>query len=286
MILVTGGSGFIGGALKAKLKVLGHEVGEINSANAGVTEPANFEGFRSQGVSHLFHLAAKTYVPDSWDHPADFMQTNLMGTQHALDFCRLTGARLTFVSAYLYGQPESLPIIEESTIRPNNPYAQSKYLAEQLCQFYSQEFQLQINIIRPFNIYGVGQNTKFLIPSIISQALKKERLELMDLTPRRDYLYLDDLIEALLCTLDYAGAESVFNIGSGSSMSVRGIVDSVFEVLSCRKPVISKQSKRRNEIPNVVADISRARDELHWTPQYSFSDGIRQIIEYEKKGGA
>jgi tRNA modification GTPase len=111
----------------------------------------------------------------------------------------------------------------------------------------------------------------------------QERVELMDLTPKRDYVYLDDLVEALLRTLDYEGEESVFNIGSGSSRSVRRVVDTVFEVLGGQKPVISLQAERKNEIPDVVADISRAKAELNWSPRHSFAAGIEQVVAYEKR---
>lgn len=176
MILITGSRGFIGHALKPKLKDLHFDIIEVNSQNGGINNPKRFEGLLSQDITHVFHLAGKTFIPESWKTPANFFTTNVFGTQNVLEFCRKKKASLTFVSAYIYGNPEMLPIREDNAICPNNPYAQSKYLAEQLCQFYAREFDLKVNIIRPFNAYGIGQDKRFLIPSIINRHYIKIQL--------------------------------------------------------------------------------------------------------------
>jgi nucleoside-diphosphate-sugar epimerase len=279
-VLLTGATGFIGSALKLKLNDLNFNVVEINSANGGITNSEIFNGLLSHDFTHVFHLAGKTFVPESWERPSLYIKVNVYGTQNVLEFCRKKGLSLTFVSAYLYGRPEILPIAEGSRIWPNNPYAHSKYLAEQLCEFYSKEFDLKVNIIRPFNAYGIGQDKRFLIPSIINQALNEDRIRLKDLAPRRDYVYLEDLVDGLICSLACKEKYSVYNMGSGDSISVKGVVDVVQEILGTKKPVISDGKPRKNEIDNVIADTTRANTELKWYPKYSFHDGIKEIIDH------
>lgn len=283
MILITGSRGFIGHALKAKLKDLNFDIIEVNSQNGGINNSKTFEGLLSHNITHIFHLAGKTFIPESWKVPANFFTTNVFGTQNVLEFCRKKNISLTFVSAYIYGNPETLPIREDNAICPNNPYAQSKYLAEQFCQFYTREFDLKVNIIRPFNAYGIGQDKRFLIPSIINQALHKDSIKLHDLSPKRDYVYLSDLVDALVCSMTFIDNVSVYNIGSGYSIGVKDIVSNVQRLLGTDKPVISEGILRKNEIYEIVADITRANRELNWYPKHSFSQGLKQIIEYELK---
>ena len=283
MILVTGARGFIGSALRKRLVNLGYKICEINSENGGVINPEVFAGLTSQDITHVFHLAAKIFIPKSWELPDLFFMTNVAGTQNVLEFCRKKGIALTYVSSYLYGQPEHLPIDENSPIRPNNPYAQSKYMAEQLCSFYAREFGVQVTILRPFNVYGIGQDKNFLIPSIIYQALHEEAIHVKTLSPKRDYIYLDDILEALICAMNFKNNKgSIFNIGSGFSVRVQEVVGIVQEIVGTDKPVVSEETTRKGEIQDVIADISKSSTELNWHPGFSFYDGIRQIVSYEK----
>lgn len=283
MILVTGARGFIGSALTNKLVNRGYEICAVNSENGGVTNPEVFAGLLRQDMSHVFHLAAKIFVPKSWEFPDLFFMTNVAGTQNVLEFCRKKGVALTYVSSYLYGRPEQLPIKENSTLRPNNPYAQSKYMAEQLCSFYAREFGLQVTILRPFNVYGIGQDKNFLIPSIVHQTFYEEAIHVKTLSPKRDYIYLDDIVEALICAMNFTNnTGSIFNIGSGLSVSVQEVVDIIQEVAETNKPVVSEETTRKGEIEDVIADISKASSELNWHPRFSLHDGIRQIVSYEK----
>lgn len=283
MILITGARGFIGSALREKLVNRGYKIYEINSENGGVINPEVFAGLLLHDITHVFHLAAKIFVPKSWEFPDLFFMTNVTGTQNVLEFCRKKGVALTYVSSYLYGRPEHLPIKENSPLLPNNPYAQSKYMAEQLCSFYAREFGLEVTILRPFNVYGIGQDKNFLIPSIIHQALRQEAIQVKTLSPKRDYVYLDDVVEALIYTMNFKNHKgSIFNIGSGYSVSVQEVVDVVQEIAETNKPVISEETVRKGEIQDVIADISKASNELNWHPKFSFYDGIRQIITYEK----
>jgi len=201
--LVTGAPGFIGRALCRALRTEGNAIIELSRHDGDIADPKTLASI--EPVEQVFHLAGRTFVPDSWEKPLEFHRTNALGTGNVLEYCRLHGARLTFVSAYLYGLPDRLPVWEQCLPRPNNPYALSKYIAEQLCEFYAAYHGVHVTVMRPFNLFGPGQKEHFLIPHIVNQVRLRQAIHVKDLEPRRDYLYVDDLVDALMRTLDGPG---------------------------------------------------------------------------------
>ena len=187
-ILVTGASGFIGKRLVKKLRTAGSIVTTISSINGDIAEPNTFSDLNNLDVDFVYHLAGKTFVPESWSNPALFHRINVSGTLNVLELCRLKNIPMAFVSSYLYGAPKYQPIDELHPIEPNNPYALSKANAEDLCRFYALHYGIPIAIFRPFNIFGPGQSKLFLIPKIIDQIFEDQSISLDDLSPRRDYL--------------------------------------------------------------------------------------------------
>lgn len=278
-ILITGANGFIGTALVNNLKNLGFDIIEFNSSLGDVSEFNFIEKFKDLNIVHIFHLASKIFVPDSWKNPISFYKTSVLGTGNILELCRNKNIPLTFVSAYLYGLPEKIPIAEDDKIKANNPYAHSKYLAEELCKFYSEYYNVKVTIARPFNIYGKNQKEMFLIPHIIRQVLNEEVIKVKDLKPKRDYIYLDDLIDGLVKTLHSDKQFSIYNFGSGYELSVQEMIDEIQEVVGTKKRVISEQEERRNEVMNVIADISKAKEDLDWAPKFTFKEGIEDILK-------
>lgn len=279
-ILVTGASGFIGRALCRALRAEGHELLELSRRDGDISEQETLSEVGPR--QHVFHLAGRTFVPDSWDDPLSFHRANLLGTGNVLEYCRRHGARLTFVSAYLYGLPDRFPVWEQCTPRPNNPYALSKYFAEQMCEFYAAYHRLDVTVIRPFNVFGPGQKDNFLIPHIVNQVIARQTIQIKDLAPRRDYIYIDDLVDALVRTLDGPGGYNVINIGSGQSLSVRQLIDAIQRIAGTDLSVVSADEVRPNEIDDVYADIAKARGLLGWSPRLSFQQGIQRMLLGEK----
>jgi nucleoside-diphosphate-sugar epimerase len=275
-VLVTGGSGFIGRRLVQSLKLEGASVVAPGRDALDVTA----DRFPDLGIDKVVHLAARTYVPDAWTDPSDFYRVNTQGTINVLDFCRRTGAQLIFISGYCYGIPAILPLPESAPLRPNNPYAFSKYAAEEACRFFHGFFQTNVTVLRPFNIYGPGQSRHFLIPRIVEQAIDPATSEIVveDDKPRRDYVHVDDVVGAIRALLKNPKPGTTFNVGAGESHSVAQLGDLIGALANVKKPLVSRGRPRANEIPDVVADITAIRNAVGWSPSTRLEVGLRDVI--------
>lgn len=275
-ILITGANGFIGKAIQKRLLTAQYNIIEHDIENGDISSII----LNYPNINHVFHLAALTYVPKSWENTFDYYKTNVMGTINVLELCRKTDASLTFMSTYVYGVPEQILINENHTIAPNSPYNHSKVLGENSCEFYNKTFSTNITVLRPFNIYGYGQSRDFLIPTIIEQFLDKNvnTVTVMDFEAKRDYLYIDDLIDVMTKTIENKGF-NIYNVGSGTSKSVLEIILIVKQILKSSKPFESKHIVRKNEVSNMIADITKIQQELKWNPRFTIEDGLKKMID-------
>ena len=272
-ILITGSNGFIGSHLITELKKINHVIIEFKGK---VEDNKDWENIFN--VDILIHLAAKTYVPDSWENPSIFLKNNIDGTINALEFCKKNNVKLIFLSSYLYGSTNYLPINEKEILKATNPYALSKKLCEELVCFYNEKFGLKSLIFRPFNVYGNGQNLNFLIPEILNQIKYKEEIILKDLEPKRDYIHVNDLVYAIIKSINCELNFGIFNIGSGFSFSVLEIANIIQSILKTNKPIINLKIRRKDEIMDSIADIAFAKEKLNWQPKISIYEGLSDII--------
>ncbi|MEO8389145.1 NAD(P)-dependent oxidoreductase [Polaromonas sp.] len=274
--IVTGAGGFVGRALTAEMARQGLSLLALERQHGDVAHSATWQNLPQ--AKAVIHLAGRSYVPDSWQKGPEFVEANLLGTERALAYCRQHGARMVYASAYVYGIPQGLPIAETHPAKPNNPYAMSKYLAEQLCEFASKYQGVSATVLRVFNVFGAGQRAEFLIPAILSQVVAGKEIRVLDLKPRRDYVFIDDVVSAFLQSLQSTSTYEKINIGSGVSYSVQDVIDVIQSVAGTSLPVVSQSSERAQEIPDVMADISLARRNLSWTPRWTFTDGVQKIL--------
>jgi nucleoside-diphosphate-sugar epimerase len=282
-IFVTGATGFVGAHLVRALRAQGRRVVTHSSADGDIARcPLRFDG-----IERVVHLAGRSFVPDSWQQPRDFYDVNVLGTINVLDACRRSNVPVVFVSSYVYGNPRSLPIAEDHPLQPLNPYSHSKILAENAVAYYQSQFGLRATVVRPFNIYGPGQDERFLVPTIIRQSVdpRIENITVRDLRPRRDFIHVRDLVALLIATLSRVD-DGVFNAGSGTSFAVAEVVEAVNAALERPKPVESTGDQRREEVLDVVADVSRAGRVLGWKPSVSFRDGVRETVEWARSRAA
>ena len=277
-VLVTGSEGFVGKWLVKALKDKGIEVIPFDAAQG--KSVIRWEDFSSiKGIDAVFHLAALTYVPEARKNPRPFFEVNGFGTLNVCELCRIHNAKLIYASSYLYGKPTTLPISEEHPLDLYNPYAQSKFIGEEIISQYEREFGLKAVKLRFFNIYGPGQRQEFII-SRIARSLKTGVVELQDPRPKRDFVYVSDVVQAYLKA--YSSQQTgVFNIGSGKSYSVREIVRIMVSIWGKPVKIIFSGDRRPNEILDCVSDIRKARRLLGWSPKVDIDDGLKKTIARE-----
>jgi nucleoside-diphosphate-sugar epimerase len=278
-IIVTGSDGFVGSHLVVRLRQEKAEVIPIDiSEGIDVTDWDQVKGYKD--IDIICHLAAKTFIPATIDDPSETYLVNLVGTLNMLELGRRSKIKnFVFASSYVYGHPEYTPVNEEHPINPTNPYSRSKILGEQLCHAYYKDYGLSCVIIRAFNIYGEGQGDSFLIPSIIKQ-IRSGEIELKDPEPKRDFLYSRDAVEAYVKAIEYSGSGfEIFNIGSGMSYSVDEIVRTIIALSGEKVKVRYLYERRKGEVMDTVADITKAKEKLGWEPKFSLEDGLRNTIQ-------
>lgn len=274
-ILLTGSDGFVGRRLAPRLAAAGHDVHACDlHGGCDLTQADTLGQFRDRAITTVIHLAGLVFVPASWGDRDAFMRVNAGGTRNVAAFCRVTGARLLLVSAYVYGVPQYLPIDEHHPAQPNNPYAASKLAAETEARAAG----VPLTIVRPFNLYGPGQDARFLIPSLMAQAKSGTEIVVNDLAPRRDYLHIDDFCAALLALLDGDWSQPrLFNVGAGVSHSVGEVLALLNELRGGTLRWQERGVRRDNEIPDTVADCRALQAATGWQPQMTLRDGLAAL---------
>jgi GDP-4-dehydro-6-deoxy-D-mannose reductase len=276
-VLVTGASGFIGRHLATRLESIGKAVVRVSrSLGIDITR----DDLPMSGVGHVFHAAARTGVVDAWKDPLSYLDVNTFGTARVLEQCRYHGSGMTFIGGYVYGVPQRLPIRESDRVDANNPYALSKYLAEQVCSFYARAYGVPLVALRIFNVYGPGQDDSFLIPLVVRQILdpRCSEIEVMDLAPRRDYVYVSDAVDGILLSTR-APQGSAFNLGSGQAYSVEDIIKLASAAAGIHKSYREVGDRRRNETDCTIADIKGLSDAVGWFPRIPIDRGLSAVVD-------
>ena len=277
-ILVTGASGFIGTNLSSKLsKESKYNIIKIDRSFGDITNPITWSKFPKCEI--VVHLAGRTFVPDSWIDSKNFININVIGTDLALNYCKKNNSKLIFLSSYLYGVPKKIPIDESEPVKTTNPYTLSKKIAEDLCNFYSKNYGVDVLILRPFNVFGPNQKEHFLIPSIIKQIDLAKEINVKDLKPKRDFVYIKDLVEAIIKTIDLKEKFEIINIGSGVSYSVFQVIETIQKIKGTNFKIKSTEEIREDEIMDTKADIKKAKKLLDWSPVWTFEKAIKDIYE-------
>lgn len=280
VLAVAGSEGFVGKEVCKQLEAGGHEIVKIDITQGfDLSDPTVIDSIPA--VDCFIHLANLVYVPASYENPALFYRVNYMTTLNALEVCRKYKARLVYISSYIYGPPQYLPVDEKHPMNPFNPYAQTKVICEKLCEGYHRDFGVKVSVIRPFNLYGLGQKGKLLIPEIIGQLKEgKTEIQLKAASPRRDYINVVDVARAICMCAKSDEEYEAYNVCSGQSVSVREITEIINKYLQNKVTFKFSVSDRPNEV-----DESRGSCEklmaLGWKPSISFEEGIRAIVESE-----
>jgi UDP-glucose 4-epimerase len=261
-VIITGGNGFLGKRLTELLKD-SYDIFLFNRQNnRDVTKIEDFEELRAD---YVIHLAALTRNQDE----RKMFDINVGGTLNVLEFCKNVGAKLIFASSSaVYGNAES-PIKEDSDLDYISFYGLTKSLGETLCKFYNERYNLPIVILRIFNLYGPGQQEGFVIPDIIHQ-LTNEKIILRNSCPKRDFIYIDDVVESIRKSMKQNSFE-IMNVGTGRSYSIKEAA----EKIACGKKIECLQEKKENDI---YADIKKAKEIISWESKINLDEGLKKIL--------
>lgn len=311
-VLVTGADGFIGSHLAERLARSGAIVRALACYNsfgrAGWLDTVDrtlFEDrisvvhgdirdpyFTSQiieDVDIVFHLAALIAIPFSYVAPHSYIETNINGTLNVLEACRRHGTkRLVHTStSEVYGTAQFTPITEAHPLQGQSPYSASKIGADHLAESYFRSFDVPVVILRPFNTFGPRQSERAVIPSVIRQILDPAcpDIKVGDLSPVRDFNYVEDIADAFICLATAEGVElgTVYNAGTGSGVTIGETVAILRDTTGTQKPVVTEASRRRpskSEVFNLIAAADRLHAATNWTPNFGLENGLAKTIEW------
>ena len=315
-ILITGGAGFMGSHLVDRLIAeRGWNVTVVDDFNdfyapelkrANVSRHASnamfslTEGdirdrptlekiFASTRFDCIVHLAARAGVRPSLAEPQLYAETNINGTFNLLELARKHDVR-QFVfgsSSSVYGINSKVPFAEDDEIRqPISPYAATKAAGELICHTYSHLYDIRCVCLRFFTVYGARQRPDLAIHKFARLIDEGKPIPVFgDGSTRRDYTYIDDIIQGVRAAIDYNTSDfDVFNLGESRTVELRELI-SVLEREMGQNAVIDRQPLQPGDVPQTFADIDKARRVLGYDPKTQFEEGIRRFVEWFRGEG-
>jgi UDP-glucose 4-epimerase len=302
--LVTGAAGFLGAALSNRLVQAGHAVRGLDDLSSG--DPARLlpqvhltRGDVNdrpklwtllQGVDCVYHLAARVSVPESVLYPREYNAANVGGTVSVMEAMRDVGVKRVVLasSGAVYGDQGQQPLREDMRPNPRSPYAVSKLAAEYYVRTIGILWRIETVALRIFNAYGPGQPLPAahapVIPRFLKQALAGGSLVAHgDGSQTRDYVYLDDVLEALEAAATAQSVDQrVINVGSGQETSVRDLMTRLAETTGRKLDVIFSRSEDGG-VSRMCADLSLAAQKLDFRPRITLAEGLRLTLERDPR---
>ena len=307
-ILVTGGAGFVGSHLVERLLPAGHTVvilDDFNDFYDPQIKQANIAGFAKDvtvhhvdlrdgaSVRNLFHrekfdaiahLAARAGVRPSIQHPRLYYDTNVTGTLHLLEAARVTevGRFIFASSSSVYGASKTISFSEGQYLSQTlSPYGATKIAGEFLCSTYSHLYQLRVVSLRYFTVYGPRQRPDLAIHKFTRRIYAGQPIDQFgDGTTRRDYTYIDDIVQGTLAALGYDGPLfDIFNLGESETIQLKDLISAIEKALG-KKAKVNRLPEQPGDMPLTCADISKARKLLGYKPIIRLSDGLPRFIDW------
>ncbi|MDQ6859763.1 MAG: GDP-mannose 4,6-dehydratase [Verrucomicrobiota bacterium] len=306
--LVTGGAGFIGSHLVEKLLAAGHEVSILDDFNdyydprikraniAGVAKdiriheldlrdaPAVTKLFQAERFDAVAHLAARAGVRPSIQSPELYYETNVRGTLNLLEASRITGMkRFIFASSSsVYGVSKVVPFSEDLHLEQTiSPYAATKLGGEFLCSTYSHLYGIRVVALRFFTVYGSRQRPDLAIHQFTRRIYDGESInQFGDGTTRRDYTYVDDIIQGVMAAFQYERSMfDIFNLGESQTIQLRELIVAIEQALG-RQAKINQMPEQPGDVPLTCADISKAKQLLGYKPRTPLSVGLPRFVDW------
>jgi dTDP-glucose 4,6-dehydratase len=310
-VLVTGAGGFIGSHLVEQLLERGARVrafvrytsrgdigflnslpGEVRAQIEIVTGDLRDSSAVEQAMrecQYVFHLGALIAIPYSYLHPREVVETNVLGTVNVLEAARLHKPKRVIhtSTSEVYGTARTVPIDESHPLQGQSPYSASKIGADKIVESYFRSFDVPAITVRPFNTYGPRQSTRAVIPTIITQALKRADVHLGSLSPTRDFTYVTDTARGFICAAEAdRGLGDEINLGTNNEISIGALVQKIENLIGYKINVVCMEERMRppkSEVERLHADNSRANELLGWRPEVSLKDGLQRTIEWIKQ---
>ena len=309
-ILVTGGAGFIGSHFVEKCLALGHSVAVLDDFNDfydPAIKRANVAAFAKDVPIHeadlrdrdavsrivgggrfdtIAHLAARAGVRPSISDPKLYLDTNITGTWHLLEAGKAAGIPrfICASSSSVYGVLKTAPFREDMALTQTiSPYAATKLAAEQLCSNYAHLYGLRTINLRFFTVYGPRQRPDLAIHSFTRAISEGRAIQKFGAgETRRDYTYIDDIIQGMTACLDYAGPLcDVFNLGESQTTTLNELIATIERALG-KTAQVEQLPEQPGDVPLTYADISKARAHLGYDPRTQIADGIPRFVEWFK----
>ena len=310
-VLVTGADGFMGSHLTERLLGEGARVSIYIRGNSitgtvlvtlknlapfektfdqiltgNIASQDAVELIRDNAAEVIFHLAADAYVPNSFEHPREVMESNLWGTVNVLEAVRKMPKIkrvVTTSSSEIYGTAQVVPIDENHPLNPSSPYAASKVAADRTAYAYFNTYHLPVSIIRPFNTFG-PRHTYDVIPKFIRLALESKPLTLHgNGLQTRDFTYVQDMVDAFLIMgrHDKAVGRAV-NFGTGRDVTIKKTAELILRYAGSSSKIVHV-AQRVSEVNRLVCDHALARKLFQWKPRVGFERGLQENIEWARK---
>lgn len=304
VVLVTGASGFVGSHLVDQLiskgaKVIGFSKRGLASQAKITKEYGSVEDFQTinrvikkNKTEIIFHLAAQPIVEIGQEEPIKTFQVNIQGTWNILEAARQNNVKRIIIAStvHVYGDNPKLPFKESYFPQPSRPYETSKACADLLAQSFADTYDLPVEIPRFVNIYGPGDfNFSRLVPKVIKSVLGGYKPEVWDIGSVRDFLYIDDAINAYLTLAEKPLANGkrlrVFNFGTGKPIKIYDLVIKIIELANKDLDIKMENppEERTNEIKKQYVSIAKAKRELNWRPKVSLDEGLVETIKWYKE---
>jgi UDP-glucose 4-epimerase len=300
--LLLGGGGFMGSHLSDALLSQGHSVRIFDRPNlkrfreypdSSAVEWFDGDFLNNEDVTEalagcdiVYHLVSTTLPKTSNDNPAYDIETNVIGTLHLLEQAKKTRRhKIIFVSSggTVYGIPQEIPIKETHPTNPVCSYGIGKLTIEKYLHLYHFLFGLDYCVLRLSNPYGERQRVSGMqgaVAVFLNKAIKDETIDIWgDGSVTRDYIYIGDVMDALVRAISYCGSDRVFNVGGGQGFSLNDIIASL-EALLGRAVQYRHMPSRPFDVPVNILDISKAREELLWEPTTTFDEGLRRTYAW------
>lgn len=281
-VLITGFKGFLGSALTQYLLERNYDVVGLSLDKSKKSKIRQITGDITKlkkipnGVTDIIHFAAITNIDFCEQNQKKCFEVNVFGTKNMLDLARKNDCNFIFIStSQVFGIPEKTPINENGKLCPLSVYALSKVLGEKLCELYANSYGMNITILRLFSIYGPNSPDYLVTTKIIKQVLQGNKIKIGNVSPKRDFLYVDDLLVCLELLLNKKlRGYNIFNLGSGQSISINTICKKIARISGKQIAVEQDASLvRKNEIYELTCEPSKI-EQLGWKPKTPLEKGL------------